>query len=153
MKRLTEKHFKILDGYYMKCSECCEETMACNECKEFEDIVDRLGVIENILGDDYDLDRLRELVEADRDGRCKIFPFDIGDVVYTNLSVQGDRTRKSDRPYAVKVVYIGIGDGKSYFHVEYPTGRCFPFDMDQIGKIVFLTREEAEAALQGENHG
>ena len=32
--------------------------------------IERLAVIEDILGDDYDLDRLRELVEADRDGRC-----------------------------------------------------------------------------------
>ena len=37
-------------------------------------VIDRLAEIEDILGDDYDLDRLRELVEADRDGRCKIFP-------------------------------------------------------------------------------
>ena len=29
----------------------------------------RLAKIENILGDNYDLDRLRELVEADNDGR------------------------------------------------------------------------------------
>lgn len=32
----------------------------------------RLQPIENILGDDYDLDRLRELVEADRYGRCVV---------------------------------------------------------------------------------
>lgn len=32
----------------------------------------RLNAIENILGDDYNLDRLRELVEADRDRRCAI---------------------------------------------------------------------------------
>lgn len=150
---------------------------------EFDEILKRIALrlseIENVLGDDYNLSlildlveaerdgriivmkyaeregvaRMKELVEADRDGRCKIFPFDIGDVVYTNLSVQGDRNRKSDRPYAVKVVYIGIGDGKTYFHVEYQNGRCFPFDMDQIGKIVFLTREEAEAALKGEQDG
>lgn len=36
--------------------------------------IERLAVIEDILGNDYDLDRLRELVEADRDGRCKIIP-------------------------------------------------------------------------------
>lgn len=46
--------------------------------KEFDEILInialRLSEIENILGDDYDLDRLRELVEADRDGRCKIIP-------------------------------------------------------------------------------
>ena len=30
---------------------------------------ERLRDIENILGDEYELDRLRELVEADREGR------------------------------------------------------------------------------------
>ena len=34
----------------------------------------RLSTILDILGDDYDLDRLRELVEADRDGRVSISP-------------------------------------------------------------------------------
>lgn len=34
----------------------------------------RLNQIEDILGDTYDLDRLRELVEADKDGRVKIYP-------------------------------------------------------------------------------
>lgn len=34
----------------------------------------RLNAIENILGDNYDLDHLRELVQADRDGRCVIYP-------------------------------------------------------------------------------
>lgn len=34
--------------------------------------VDRLVTIEDILGDEYDLDRLRELVQADREGRCVV---------------------------------------------------------------------------------
>ncbi|MDY5007609.1 hypothetical protein [Candidatus Allofournierella merdipullorum] len=34
----------------------------------------RLNEIENILGDGYDLDRLRELVRADKEGRCRIIP-------------------------------------------------------------------------------
>lgn len=33
---------------------------------------ERLKLVEDILGDDYDLDRLCELVEADRDGRVRI---------------------------------------------------------------------------------
>lgn len=37
------------------------------------DDVDTIGKIEDIIGDDYDLDRLRELVEADRENRCVIF--------------------------------------------------------------------------------
>ena len=44
--------------------------------------VDRLAAIENILGDEYDLDRLRELVEADREQRCFVFRFGFGSTVY-----------------------------------------------------------------------
>lgn len=36
-----------------------------------EDICIQLAQIYDILGDDYDIDRLRELVEEDRAGRCK----------------------------------------------------------------------------------
>ena len=43
--------------------------------------VDRLAAIEDILGDDYDLDRLRELVEADRDGRCVVLPCKEGTIL------------------------------------------------------------------------
>ena len=35
--------------------------------------IDRLSELEDILGDDYDLIRLREIVEADREGRLEIF--------------------------------------------------------------------------------
>lgn len=42
---------------------------------KIDEAVFRLAAIEDILGDDYDLDRLKELVEADRDGRCVILPF------------------------------------------------------------------------------
>lgn len=73
MERLTEKHHKAVDGYYMKCSEGCH-LFSCEECERFGEGVDRLGQIENILGDTYDLDRLRELVKADKQGRVKIYP-------------------------------------------------------------------------------
>lgn len=46
--------------------------------KESAEAVDkgqeRLAEIEDILGDTYDLDRLRELVEADKAGRCIVLP-------------------------------------------------------------------------------
>ena len=38
----------------------------------YSDMEERLLDIENILGDDYDLDRLRELAQADREGRCVV---------------------------------------------------------------------------------
>lgn len=36
------------------------------------DWLEELKAIKDILGDDYDLDRLRDLVEADREGRCVV---------------------------------------------------------------------------------
>lgn len=37
-----------------------------------QEVIDRLAAIEDILGDEYDLDRLRELVQADRENRCVV---------------------------------------------------------------------------------
>ena len=34
----------------------------------------RLSEIQSIIGDTYNLDRLRELVEADKNGRCVVLP-------------------------------------------------------------------------------
>lgn len=41
----------------------------------------RLAAIEDILGDEYDLDRLRELAQADREGRCVVMPCQPGDKI------------------------------------------------------------------------
>lgn len=39
-------------------------------------------ILSKIFGEDYDLDRLKELVQADRDNRIIIPPVNIGDTVY-----------------------------------------------------------------------
>lgn len=39
---------------------------------QHETAIHRLVTIEDILGDEYDLDRMRELVQADREGRCVV---------------------------------------------------------------------------------
>lgn len=96
---------------------------------------------------------LHELLQAEQKGRLLVLPCKVGDTVWTNISIKGDRYRKSDRPYQVKVVFIGMGAETSYFHVEYSNGRVFPFDSDQIGKTIFLTCEEAEQALVEKNGG
>ena len=79
MDRLT------FDGKFCDIAMCeftpggsfCEEGY-CSQRRVWE----RLKSIEDILGDDYDLDRLRELAEADRKGRCVVLPCMIGDTVY-----------------------------------------------------------------------
>lgn len=43
----------------------------------------RLRMIEKILGNDYDLDRLKELVEADREGRCSAHSFGVDKLAWT----------------------------------------------------------------------
>lgn len=42
--------------------------------KVLQNLADKYAVIEDILGDTYDLERLRELVEADKAGRCVVLP-------------------------------------------------------------------------------
>ena len=143
MERLTDKHFNKTLGYYMKCSGCCERSIACNECEEFEALVDRLGDIEDILGDDYDIDRLRDLVEADRGGRCVVLPCKIDDEVYVNIM---GKTLPST------VISISQITETPTFKAMHGVQLCFIFKSDDCGKTVFLTREAAEAALKGDQH-
>lgn len=46
MERLTEKHYKK-PGHYMKCSENCVSELLCEECPDFEEIIDRLAAYED----------------------------------------------------------------------------------------------------------
>lgn len=82
MKRLTERNCKSFNEYYIRCNEHCDKDICDCECDKFTEIVRRMGTIEDILGDDYNLGRLMELVQADRDERCIVPPAKIGDKVY-----------------------------------------------------------------------
>ena len=70
--------------------------------------------------DEYDLDRLRELVQADREGRCMVVPSD----------------------YDGEMFKIWKG--------QILSSRRFVNNIKELGKTVFLTREEAQAALRRE---
>lgn len=66
MKRLTERNKNSL-AMAACCGKSCEYNYVCEvggfgECRGIDDIIDRLADIEDILGDDYDLDRLKVLV-------------------------------------------------------------------------------------------
>lgn len=79
MKRLTvfDGEFWLHKDFPPVREDTVDEFVDC-----VKDMASRLASIENILGDDYDLDRLKELVEADRDGRCVVFPCKVGDTLY-----------------------------------------------------------------------
>ena len=98
----------------------------------------RLGEIEDILGDDYDLDRLNELVKADKEGRCVILPVKIGDFVYMPLL---GKILRLELIEVSMTNYIPIFKG---VHGKL----IFLFNEEDIGKDVFLTRKEAEQALK-----
>ena len=83
------------------------------------------------------LDRLRELVKADRDGRCVVLPCKIGDTLYR---IQRFKRGKNWRKEAEFIRTVELNRNNFWRIV-----------MDEeIGKTVFLTREDAEAALRRE---
>lgn len=75
IERLTDKRLAIPPGQWQEVTR--EEARELKEipAPSMRELYYRLSQIEDILGDDYDLDRLRELVEADRDGRCVVLPY------------------------------------------------------------------------------
>ena len=71
MEQLTERDkngtaMAACCGSECKYNYCCSEAGGFSECRGMDDIIDRLAAIEDILGDEYDMDRLRELVENDK---------------------------------------------------------------------------------------
>ena len=128
------------------CSEVCEREGSCKECP-IAKAFDRLAAIEDILGDDYDLDHLRELIQADRDGRCIILPVSLGERIFV-------RYKSGEFPVVVESVVVGahIKDTESYrgaprkeYIVVRSNGFSKHISVDQIGKTAFFSREEALA--------
>lgn len=69
-----------------------------------QEVIDRLAAIEDILGDKYDLDRLRELVQADREGRCVVIhPNSVTDddhkIICRKINVEDIHLRKMRNAY------------------------------------------------------
>lgn len=88
---------------------------------------------------------LRELAEADRDGRVVVLPCKVGDTVYF--------VNKQILEFAV-VGYAVDETGISWVHSEHvdKIGDTDErtFSPDRFGKNTFFTREEAEKAMKGE---
>ena len=116
-------------------------TFECDSCK-INDLIEKLCAYEDTglepeeiyevrfliaaQRDPQKLARLRELVLADQDGRLVVLPCKVGDTVY-----QIDAERVYERE--VKWIIFDCDD--------------IAFDERAIGGSIFLTREEAEAAM------
>lgn len=134
MKRLTYdfcfngSHSNQVKGAdNLVCSEVCEREGSCKECP-IAKAFDRLAAIEDILGDDYNLDHLQELIQADREGRCLVLACMPGESVFVVVSVPESG------------IYAVVETKPQGLHEILTFTRS-------LGKTVFRTREEAEAAL------
>lgn len=121
-----------------------EEVLPKDKADEIALKLMRLADLESLCN----YDRLRELAEADKGGRVVVLPCQSGEHVFALLDDQ-KRVRECEVKHAVldgwrKIFYIvpvgGLGDAYSA-----------PFGA--FGKTVFLTREEAEKALEAMRKG
>ena len=137
MERLTDK--RLAGDGFISMPEKEYKAFARGEKPSGKQIYKRLLEIEDVLGDTYDLDRLRELVEADREGRCVVLPCKIEDAVYINLL---------GKTLPFSVISISQMASTPTLKAMHGVRLCYIFKADDVGKTVFRTREAAEQALR-----
>lgn len=157
MERLTEKHY-LAEDHYMKCSEDCNVDMDCVDCPAFDKLIERLAAYEetgltpeeikapftedtmiNLAAQALGVEpsRIRELAEADKDGRVVVLPCRQGDELWTYCN------HPVKRVYSFTVSDVSTLNGRTVLN----TLGLWTIRPEDIGKTVFLTREEAERAL------
>lgn len=158
MERIT------FDGNFCEIAQCrelpCKYDGTCTQkkgwegLKQFENAVQTpekaawaKKTIEMAFSDDTsEVERLRELYKADKDGRVVVLPCKVGDTVWIVGAVR--------KLYSAKVRTFFCGhpsavcgrDPDGHIHMIRTTECDIP--MQEFGKTVFLSREEAEKALQ-----
>lgn len=164
MERLTEwNKSSYKHAYYPRCFEepcygngckikdCPFETAVCERLASYEDSGltpeelkapftedAMINLAAQALG--VEPSRLRELAEADKDGRVVVPPCKVGDVVY------GFHGEKIILPMVAK--WIETNTDGWCIAVQYTPMPPRFYRFSDFGKTVFLTREEAEKALQ-----
>lgn len=87
--------------------------------------------------------RLRELAKANKDGRVVVLPCKVGQRVFALLDTDKHLSE-------CEVKQIGLGNEIGFVGIEPigARGREYGVSINGFGKTVFLTREEAEKALE-----
>ena len=100
--------------------------------KRWEQTVEIGGMLKK-----YCIDHIRDLLHAEQDGRLVVLPCNVGDHVW------------ADGREAIVVWFFGYKTER-YLHAQFlDNAEYTDIPFYEIGKTVFLTREEAEAALKG----
>lgn len=137
-------------------SGSCTQRKVWERLKQFEDKCESPEVLakamdmEEILGDEYySVDRMLELLKADKAGRLVVLPCKVGDMLY---EVTGRKTISVYKVKAIRVELFSLfveGDIAEGFVWQCLNG----INAKEIGKTVFLTREEAKKALEAMKDG
>lgn len=129
--------------HFFACSRQCGEPMAqrsATGCECYETVKSSMayyvGTLDGAKGKIPN--RLRELAETDKDGRVVVLPCRQGDELWTYCN------HPVKRVYSFTVSDVSTLNGRTVLNTL-GLGTIRPED---IGKTVFLTREEAEKALQ-----
>ena len=129
--------------HFFACSRQCGEPMAqrsATGCECYETVKSSMayyvGTLDGAKGKIPN--RLRGLAEADKDGRVVVLPCKVGDGLWTFCS------HPVEQVYSFTVTDISTLNGRTLLN----TSRCGVMDARDVGKTVFLTREEAKKALQ-----
>lgn len=104
---------------------------------------------------DCDVDRMRELAEADRAGRLVVLPCKVGDTVWVTGRDNVPREMALEAP-DIRAVCTDEDNLCMSTCNRKPDGFCayrLRNDGADVGKTVFLTHEEAEAALEAMKDG
>ena len=164
MERLTEWNGEQpRHAYYPSCfkapcygdgckiNDCLFETAVCDRLAAYEDTGltpeeikapftedTMINLAAQALG--VEPSRLREIAEAEKDGRCVVLPCKVGDIVW--------RIVRDGEPHITRdeVRDMYFADDMTPC-VELVGGRVT--FTEKFGKTVFLSREEAEKALRG----
>ena len=131
-RNIPEERFLRLAAYEDRgCAP--EEVLPKDKADEIALKLMRLADLESLCN----YTRLRELAEADKDGRLVVLPCKVGDKLY--------------RVFAGEIFEYRVGIMK-YFaiqgHWDIETYPFCPCVESSIGNTMFLTREEAERALE-----
>ncbi len=102
----------------------------------------------NSIGGGYD--HLRELAEADKDGRVVVLPCNVGDTVYMTFG------KKVEERRVIEFDVVACKSSGPVVHAALAADQQVTMSVRWdlvVDKTVFLTRKDAEAALKGEENG
>ena len=170
MERLTRKSWRNLDpwetcGQDNYCKRGCHEQGGCAKgCivpriyarlaayedtgLEPQDIISAVDMAKiacalhelNAYKDIGPIDHIRDLLQAEQDGRLVVLPCKVGDHVW------------ADGREAIVVWFFGYKTER-YLHAQFfDNAKHTDIPFYEIGKTVFLTREEAEVAMKEADH-